>query len=117
MTAVVVILDRSLSMPMNDFFYPDRARAIELIDDLSQPGGPDHLQALITLGSRAGVTDPADLPDLEFDYEYGSNLDEALRLALAGLSGEPGRAILISDLVGSERASYRQERQRRSASR
>ena len=100
-TAVVLILDRSLSMPMNDFFYPARARAIELIEDLSQPGCPDHLHALITLGSRARVTDPADLPDLEWDVEYGSNLDEALRLAMARFCGDPGRIILISDLVAS----------------
>jgi uncharacterized protein with von Willebrand factor type A (vWA) domain len=100
-TAVALILDRSLSMPMNDFFYPARARAIELVDDLSQPGCPDHLQALIAFGAKAGVTDPADLPDLEFDYEYGSNLDAALRLVVASLNGTPGRLILISDLVAS----------------
>jgi hypothetical protein len=104
-TAVVLILDRSLSMPMNDFFYPARAKAIELINGLSQPGCPDHLQALITVGTRAGVTDPADLPDLEYDYEYGSNLDEALRLAVAELNGDPGRVVLISDLVGTAHTS------------
>ena len=47
------------------------------------------------------MTDPAELPDLEFDYEYGSNLDEALRLAFAGLSGGPRRIIVISDLYVS----------------
>jgi len=104
-TAVVVILDRSLSMPMTDFFDPARGRAIELINDLAGPGCPDHLQALIPFGARASVTDPADLPDLEFDYEYGSNLDEALRLAVAGLAGESGRIVVISDLYVSAHTS------------
>ena len=101
MTAVVVILDCSLSMPMNDFFHLARGRAVEVVDDLSQPGCPDHLHALVTVGPKARVTEPADLPDLEFDYQYGSNLEEALTLALAALSGKPGRVILISDLVAT----------------
>jgi hypothetical protein len=100
-TAVVLILDRSLSMPMNDFFHLARGRAVEVIDALSRPGCPDHLLALITVGPKARVTEPADLPDLEFDYEYGSNLEEALRLALTILSGRPGRVILVSDLVAT----------------
>jgi uncharacterized protein with von Willebrand factor type A (vWA) domain len=86
---------------MNNFFLPARGRAIELVEELSEPGATDHLHAIVVFAEKATVVDGAELPDLEFVYEYGSNLAEALGLAVASLSGQPGRAVLLSDLVAT----------------
>jgi uncharacterized protein with von Willebrand factor type A (vWA) domain len=101
MVAVVVIYDRSLSMPMNGLFYAAQARAIHTIEVLGRSGSPDHLSAAVEFGARAAVVDPSRLSELEWDYEYGSNLADAVSLGLSSLRGEPGRIVLCSDLFAS----------------
>src|ERR1700677_474846 len=101
MAPVVVVFDRSLSMPMNNLFFPAQSKAIETIEGLGRSGDPDHLCAAVAFGARAALIEPTRLAELEWDYEYGSNLADALQLALASLSGQPGRIVLCSDCFAS----------------
>jgi uncharacterized protein with von Willebrand factor type A (vWA) domain len=98
MTAVVVIFDRSLSMPMNDLFGSAQTRAIETLEALESPASSDHLHALVAFGARAALMEPSQVAELTWDYDYGSNLEEALRLSESTLNGRPGRIVLLSDL-------------------
>jgi uncharacterized protein with von Willebrand factor type A (vWA) domain len=101
MAPVVVIYDRSLSMPMNNLFLRAQSKATETIEGLGRSGGPDHLCAAVAFGARAALVEPTRLAELEWDYEYGSNLAEALQLALASLNGQRGRIVLCSDCFAS----------------
>lgn len=105
MAPVVVVYDRSLSMPMNNLFLAAQSKAIERIEALGRSGGrsgdPDHLCAAVAFGPKAALVEPSRLAELEWDREYGSNLAEALELALASLNGQPGRIVLCSDCFAS----------------
>jgi len=101
MTAVVVIFDRSLSMPMNDLFGPAQTRAIETLEALGGPANSDHLHAFVAFGARAALMEPSRVSELTWDYDYGSNLEEVLRLSESALNGQPGRIVLLSDLFAS----------------
>jgi uncharacterized protein with von Willebrand factor type A (vWA) domain len=101
MAPVVVVFDRSLSMPMNNLFLPAQSTAIETIEGLGRSGDPDHLRGAVGFGARAALVGPTRLVELEWDYEYGSNLAGALQLALASLNGQPGRIVLCSDCFAS----------------
>jgi len=98
MAAVVVALDRSLSMPTNGLFWAARTRATDAIDALGQPGCPDHLLSVVGFGPRAVLLEASRVPELDWDYDYGSNLSDALRLGQSCLSGQPGRIVVLSDL-------------------
>ena len=56
-------------------------------------------------GERARWVGPAELESLEWDYSYGSNLAGALDLALARLEDEPGRIVVVTDLVATSHDS------------
>jgi uncharacterized protein with von Willebrand factor type A (vWA) domain len=101
MAPVVVVFDRSLSMPMNNLFFPAQSKAVETIEGLGRSGDPEDLCAAVAFGARAALVEPTRLVELEWDYEYGSNLADALQLALASLSGQPGRIVLCSDCFAS----------------
>ncbi len=101
MAPVVVVYDRSLSMPMNNLFLPAQSKAIETIEGLGRSGGPDYLCAAVEFGAGAALVEPSRLAELEWTYEYGSNLADALKLSLASLSGQPGRIVLCSDCFAS----------------
>lgn len=101
MTATLVIIDRSLSMPMNDFFFHARTRAIELVEHLSRTDSPDQLHGVLAFATTTTAIDPSDLPDLEWDHEYGSNLAHVLRVATTSFNGRAGKVLLLSDLFAS----------------
>jgi uncharacterized protein with von Willebrand factor type A (vWA) domain len=98
MAAVVVVLDLSLSMPMNGLFWAARERACEVIESLGSPDGLDHLAALVTFGARAALVPPSHVEELEWEHDYGSNLEAALRTSVESSDGGPGRLLLLSDL-------------------
>jgi uncharacterized protein with von Willebrand factor type A (vWA) domain len=98
MASVVVILDRSLSMPMNGLFWAARERACEVIEALSGPDSPDHLHAVVTFGTRASLVSPSEVGQLEWEHDYGSNLEAALKATSDSLDGAPARLLLLSDL-------------------
>jgi uncharacterized protein with von Willebrand factor type A (vWA) domain len=98
MAAVVVVLDLSLSMPMNGLFWAAKKRACEVIEALGSPDGPDHLHALVTFGTSASMVLPSQVEELEWKHDYGSNLEAALRASRESLDGDPGRVLLLSDL-------------------
>jgi uncharacterized protein with von Willebrand factor type A (vWA) domain len=98
MAAVVVVLDLSLSMPMNGLFWDARQRASDVIEALDGPDGPDHLHALVTFGTSASLVSPSQVKELEWNHDYGSNLEAALRASKESLDGEPARLVLLSDL-------------------
>jgi hypothetical protein len=76
MTSVVMILDRSLSMPMNGLFLPPRSLAIETIKDLERTACPDHLCS-VAFGPKVEIIEPFQMAETEWVYEYGSSLADA----------------------------------------
>ena len=94
-------------MRMNGLFYAAQSRSIETIEGLGRSGSPDHLRAAVEFGARASVVDPSRLSELEWDYEYGSNLADALKLSLSSLNGQSGRIVLCSDLFASAHTDER----------
>ena len=101
MAPVAVVFDRSLSMPLNNLFVPARSMAIETIEGLGRSGDPDHLRAVVTFAERATLVEPTRVAELEWDYRYGSNLADALQLALDSLKGQSGRIVVCSDCFAS----------------
>ncbi len=85
----VVVLDRSLSMPMHDYWVPAKRSIVTLVQSLQGPTSSDHLNGIVVIGERARWVEPAELESLEWDYSYGSNLASALDLATAGFEGKP----------------------------
>jgi len=88
-------------MALNGLWGAAQTRAIETIEDLRDPAVSDHLHAFVEFGSRAAVMEPSQFSELTWDYTYGSNLEEALRLSESDLNGQPGRIVLLSDLFAS----------------
>jgi uncharacterized protein with von Willebrand factor type A (vWA) domain len=88
-------------MPMNGLFWAARTRAVETIEALGQPGCSDQLLSVVEFGSRAALVEPSRVSELEWDYDYGSNLADALRLGQSCLNGPPGQIVLLSDLFAS----------------
>ena len=98
MGRVVVVLDQSLSMPMNGLWHPGRSAAHTVVDDLRASGAPDHLEAVVGFGATARVIDADRMADLQWDFTYGSNLAGAFNLALDMLADGPGRVVAFTDL-------------------
>jgi len=85
---------------MNDLFGPAQTRAIETLEALGAL--PTQIIFTPSCVRRKGCFDGAiSCVELTWDYDYGSNLEEVLRLSESALNGQPGRIVLLSDLFAS----------------
>ena len=97
-SATVLALDLSMSMPMRDNFLPAKKTAMALHALISGQFPQDYL-GLVGFGRVAHEIKPADLPEVSWDFEYGTNMQHALQLARKQLSRQTGtkQIIMITD--------------------
>jgi len=97
-TSTVLALDLSLSMPMRGNFLAAKKVAMALQALISGQFPRDYL-GLVGFGELARELEASQLPEVSWDYTYGTNIAHALALAGRMLAKRSGtkQVILITD--------------------
>jgi len=97
-TSTVLLLDLSMSMPMRDNFLPAKKVAMALHALISGQFPGDHL-GLVGFGRVARPIRPEELPEVSWDFEWGTNMQHALLLARRDLAHRSGtkQVLMITD--------------------
>src|SRR6516225_3432697 len=97
-TATVLALDLSLSMPMRDNFLAAKKVAMALHSLITTQFPRDYL-GLVGFGELARDLKASQLPEVSWDYTYGTNMQHALMLARRMLARQTGtkQVIMITD--------------------
>ncbi|MGH9115591.1 MAG: vWA domain-containing protein, partial [Acidimicrobiales bacterium] len=97
-TSTVLALDLSLSMPMRDNFLAAKKVAMALHSLITSQFPRDYL-GLVGFGELARELRPEQLPEVSWDYTWGTNMQHALTLARRMLARHSGtkQVILITD--------------------
>jgi uncharacterized protein with von Willebrand factor type A (vWA) domain len=92
-SSTVLMLDLSLSMPMRDNFLPAKKVAMALHALISSQYPRDYL-GIVTFSEVAREIKPERLPEVSWDYVYGTNMQHGFMLAR-----QPGtnQIIMITD--------------------
>ena len=92
------MLDLSLSMPMRDNFLPAKKVAMALHSLISSQFPRDYL-GIVSFSEVAKELKAADLPEVSWDFVYGTNMQHAFRLSRNLLAKESGtkQIIMITD--------------------
>ncbi len=96
--ATVLLLDLSLSMPMRDNFLAAKKVAIALHSLISSQFPRDYL-GMVGFSEIAREIRAAELPEVSWDFVYGTNMQHALILARRMLASHPGtkQIVMITD--------------------
>jgi uncharacterized protein with von Willebrand factor type A (vWA) domain len=96
--ATVLLLDLSLSMPMRDNFLAAKKVAIALHSLISSQFPRDYL-GMVGFSEIAREIRPAELPEVSWDFVYGTNMQHALILARRMLASRSGtkQIVMITD--------------------
>jgi uncharacterized protein with von Willebrand factor type A (vWA) domain len=97
-SSTVLMLDLSMSMPMRDNFLPAKKVAMALHHLISSQFPRDYL-GLVGFSETARVVTPAQLPEVSWDFVYGTNMHHGFTLARQLLSKQTGtkQIIMITD--------------------
>lgn len=97
-SATVLLIDLSLSMPMRDNFLAAKKVAMALHSLISSQFPRDYL-GLVGFSEVARELRPEQLPEVSWDFVYGTNMQHALALARKMLSRQHGtrQVIMITD--------------------
>ena len=97
-SSTVLMLDLSMSMPMRDNFLPAKKVAMALHSLISSQFPRDYL-GLVGFGETARVLTPEQLPEVSWDFAYGTNMHHAFTLARQLLARQGGtkQIIMITD--------------------
>jgi uncharacterized protein with von Willebrand factor type A (vWA) domain len=97
-SSTVLMLDLSLSMPMRDNFLPAKKVAMALHSLISTQFPRDFL-GIVSFSEVAKELKPADLPEVSWDFVYGTNMQHGFQLSRAMLAKESGtkQIIMITD--------------------
>ena len=97
-SATVLLLDVSMSMPMRDNFLPAKKVAMALHALITSQYPRDYF-GLVSFGRVAREVPPEKLPEMSWDFEYGTNMQHALLLARKMLSRQSGtkQVIMVTD--------------------
>ena len=97
-SSTVLMLDLSMSMPMRDNFLPAKKVAMALHSLISSQYPRDYL-GLVGFGEVARVITAEQLPEVSWDFAYGTNMQHAFMLARQLLSRQTGtkQIIMITD--------------------
>ena len=97
-SATVLLLDVSLSMPMRDNFLPAKKVAMALHALITSQFPRDYF-GLVSFGRVARDVKPELLPEMSWDFEWGTNMQHALLLARKQLSRQTGtkQIIMVTD--------------------
>jgi uncharacterized protein with von Willebrand factor type A (vWA) domain len=97
-TSTVLLLDLSLSMEFRGNFLAAKKVAMAMHALISGRYPTDYL-GLVGFGERAQELTPAQLPEVSWDYSYGTNMQHALLLARQMLARQRGtkQVFMITD--------------------
>ncbi len=97
-TSTVLMLDLSLSMPMRDNFLPAKKVAMALHSLISTQYPRDFL-GIVGFSEVARELEASDLPEVSWDFVYGTNMHHGFTLARKLLARESGtkQIIMITD--------------------
>ena len=79
-SSTVLMLDLSLSMPMRDNFLPAKKVAMALHSLISSQFPRDYL-GIVGFCETARVLTPEQLPEVSWDFVYGTNMHHGFTLA------------------------------------
>ncbi len=97
-SATVLLLDVSMSMPMRDNFLPAKKVAMALHALITSQYPRDYF-GLVSFGRVAREVAPDKLPEMSWDFEWGTNMHHALALARRMLHRQSGtkQVIMVTD--------------------
>jgi uncharacterized protein with von Willebrand factor type A (vWA) domain len=97
-SSTVLMLDLSLSMPMRDNFLPAKKVAMALHSLISSQFPRDYL-GIVGFSEVARVLEPEQLPEVSWDFVYGTNMQHAFVLSRQLLARQTGtkQIIMITD--------------------
>jgi uncharacterized protein with von Willebrand factor type A (vWA) domain len=97
-SSTVLMLDLSMSMPMRDNFLPAKKVAMALHHLISSQFPRDYI-GLVGFSETARIVTPAQLPEVSWDFVYGTNMHHGFTLARQLLSKQSGtkQIIMITD--------------------
>jgi uncharacterized protein with von Willebrand factor type A (vWA) domain len=97
-SATVLLLDVSLSMPMRDNFLSAKKVAMALHALITSQFPRDYF-GLVSFGRVAREVPPERLPEMSWDFEWGTNMQHAMLLARRMLKRESGtkQIIMVTD--------------------
>jgi uncharacterized protein with von Willebrand factor type A (vWA) domain len=97
-SATVLMLDVSMSMPMRDNFLPAKKVAMALHALITTQFPRDYF-GLVSFGRVAREVKPQLLPEMGWDFEWGTNMQHALLLARQQLERQIGtkQIIMVTD--------------------
>ncbi len=97
-TSTVLMLDLSLSMPMRDNFLPAKKVAMALHSLISLQYPRDYL-GIVGFSEVARELKPEQLPEVSWDFVYGTNMQHAFQISRRLLARQTGmkQIIMITD--------------------
>jgi uncharacterized protein with von Willebrand factor type A (vWA) domain len=97
-SSTVLMLDLSLSMPMRDNFLAAKKVAMALHSLISSQFPRDYL-GIVGFSETARVLKPEQLPEVSWDFVYGTNMQHGFMLARQLLAKQSGtkQIIMITD--------------------
>ncbi len=97
-SSTVLMLDLSLSMPMRGNFLPAKKMAMALHSLMSSQFPRDFL-GVVTFSEVAREIRPERLPEVSWDYAYGTNMQHGFALARSILARQSGnrQIIMVTD--------------------
>ena len=97
-SATVLLLDVSLSMPMRDNFLSAKKVAMAMHALITSQYPRDYM-GLVSFGRVAREVAPERLPEMSWDFEWGTNMQHALLLARKMLAHQTGtkQVIMVTD--------------------
>ena len=97
-SSTVLLLDLSMSMPMRDNFLPAKKVAMALHHLISSQFPRDYL-GVVGFGETARELQPESIPEVSWDFAYGTNMHHAFTLARRMLARQSGtkQIIMITD--------------------
>ncbi len=97
-SSTVLMLDLSLSMPMRNNFLPAKKVAIALHSLITSQFPRDYM-GIVSFSEVAKELTAAQLPEVSWDFVYGTNMQHAFRLSRAMLARQTGtkQIIMITD--------------------
>jgi len=97
-SSTVLMVDLSLSMPMRDNFLAAKKVAMALHSLISTQFPRDYL-GIVGFSEVARIIKPHDLPEVSWDFVYGTNMQHGFVLARQMLAKESGtkQIIMITD--------------------
>jgi len=107
-TSTVLMLDISLSMPMRDNFLAAKKVAMALHSLISMQYPRDYL-GIVGFSELAREMKPRDLPEVSWDFVYGTNMHHGLTLSRRMLARQTGTRQIIMITDGEPTAHVRED--------